>query len=70
MNDSPEKREQTALVGIKGMHCASCSARIEKVVGALDGVSRANVNLATEIMELQWDPATIDLELIADKIKG
>ncbi|MFO7605178.1 MAG: copper-translocating P-type ATPase [Desulfurivibrionaceae bacterium] len=70
MNKSPENLGQTASVAIRGMHCASCSARIEKVVTALDGVSRANVNLATENMELQWDPATIGLEQIADKIKG
>ncbi|MDF1577554.1 MAG: heavy metal translocating P-type ATPase [Desulfobulbales bacterium] len=70
MNDSPENREQTALVGIKGMHCASCSARIEKVITTLDGVISAKVNLATETMELRWDPATIELGQIADKIKG
>ena len=32
---------------IKGMTCAACSARIERVLGKLEGVT-ANVNLATE----------------------
>jgi len=70
VNISREKAEQAVQVDIKGMHCASCSARIEKVVGALKGVNSAGVNLAAETMELKWDPATIGLDFIADKIKG
>ncbi|MHA1598478.1 MAG: heavy metal translocating P-type ATPase, partial [Alphaproteobacteria bacterium] len=35
-------------LAITGMTCASCSGRIEKVLGALDGVEAAEVNLATE----------------------
>ena len=31
---------------IGGMHCAACSARIERVVGAMEGVDAAAVNLA------------------------
>ncbi len=33
-------------LGIDGMHCASCSARVEKALSQLPGVSSANVNLA------------------------
>ncbi len=32
---------------IEGMHCAACSARIEKAVGAMDGVKSVAVNLST-----------------------
>ncbi|MHB0918794.1 MAG: heavy metal translocating P-type ATPase [Thiobacillus sp.] len=35
-------------VGIQGMTCASCAARIEKVLKQLPGVTEATVNLATE----------------------
>ena len=35
-------------VGIEGMTCASCSARVEKVLKQLPGVTDATVNLATE----------------------
>ena len=41
----PEKM----LVAIKGMHCASCSARIEKVLANLDGIYKAIVNLAHQV---------------------
>lgn len=35
-------------LNIEGMTCASCSARIEKVVGKLPGVDSIHVNLASE----------------------
>ena len=31
---------------ITGMTCAACAARIEKVVGKMDGVDQISVNLA------------------------
>ncbi|MDH3330425.1 MAG: heavy-metal-associated domain-containing protein, partial [Desulfobulbaceae bacterium] len=54
---------------IKGMHCAACSSRIEKVVSGMDGVESAAVNLATETMDLAWDPDQIQREDIAGRIK-
>ena len=38
----------TLSVSIQGMTCASCSARVEKVLKQLPGVTDATVNLATE----------------------
>ncbi len=40
---------------ITGMTCASCSARVEKVVGKLEGVAKASVNLATEKLHIEYD---------------
>ncbi len=37
-------------LGIKGMTCASCSARIEKVVGRVANIENVSVNLATEVL--------------------
>ena len=41
---------------IEGMTCATCSTRIEKVVGRLDGVSRVSVNLASERASVSLEP--------------
>ena len=41
---------------IAGMTCASCVARVEKVLARLPGVSSATVNLATEIATLRAGP--------------
>ena len=45
MNASSSSR---LAVGIQGMTCASCAARVEKVLKQLPGVTDATVNLATE----------------------
>ena len=44
---------------VTGMTCASCVARIEKVVGRLEGVSKATVNLATEKLHLEFDEGVL-----------
>ena len=43
----------TLRYDIQGMHCAACSARIERVVGRMDGVSGVSVNLATAKAEIR-----------------
>jgi Cu+-exporting ATPase len=53
---------------IKGMHCAACSARIERAVGAMDGVDGVSVNLATETMDLTYDPEHTTLDAVSARI--
>jgi Cu+-exporting ATPase len=36
-----------------GMHCAACAARLEKVLGKLEGVS-ASVNFASEQAQVRY----------------
>ncbi len=40
---------------ITGMSCAACSARVEKAVSSLDGVTCCSVNLLTNSMALEGD---------------
>jgi Cu+-exporting ATPase len=47
---------------ITGMTCASCVRRIEKSLNKLDGVAGAQVNLATEVATVTYDPDSIDLD--------
>jgi Cu+-exporting ATPase len=42
-------------IGIDGMHCASCSANVEKALSALPGVNKAHVNLALEEAMVEYD---------------
>ena len=55
---------------VKGMHCAACSSRIERVVGKMDGVDKISVNLADETMNLEWNPEQLDLDAVAERIKN
>lgn len=40
---------------VKGMTCAACANRIERVVKKMDGIKVANVNLATEKLFVEYD---------------
>ncbi len=50
---------------ISGMSCAACSARVEKVVGRIDGVESVHVNLANERMTVEIHPDAIEPMLAA-----
>jgi P-type Cu+ transporter len=44
---------------IGGMTCVSCAARVEKKLNKLDGVVVANVNYATELASVAYDPGHV-----------
>ncbi len=46
-------------IGIGGMTCANCVGRVERVVGKLDGVMSASVNLATERATIDFLPEIV-----------
>ncbi len=50
----------TKTFSIKGMHCASCVRVIENALKAMEGVTKANVNLATEKATVDYDPDKVD----------
>jgi Cu+-exporting ATPase len=52
-------------LGIGGMTCAACAARVEDRLRSMPGVATATVNLATEKAVVEYDPsATTPAELI------
>lgn len=51
---------------VKGMSCAACSSRVEKAVRNLDGVLVCNVNLLTNIMEVE---TTLDDNKIINAVR-
>ena len=54
---------------ISGMHCAACSASVEKVTRRLPGVERSDVNLTTGIMTICYDESQVGPEQIAAKVE-
>jgi len=56
-------------VPITGMSCASCAARLERVLSRMDGVTLANVNFATERATITFDPDKLTTEDFARKIR-
>ena len=47
---------------IGGMTCASCVGRVEKALNRVDGVAVAQVNLATEVATVRFDPQQVGLD--------
>jgi Cu+-exporting ATPase len=56
--------------GVGGMTCANCSARVERVLGRLPGVTEATVNLATEQAQVRYLPALLTPDAIAAAVRG
>ena len=54
---------------IEGMHCAACSASVEKVTGRLQGVSRSEVNLTTNKLTIEYDGALVTPEMIMKSVE-
>lgn len=60
-------KQQT--VKIEGMTCAACATRIEKGLIRMDGVVKANVNLAAEQATVEYDEGQLSLQQVAEKIE-
>jgi Cu+-exporting ATPase len=52
------------IIKIEGMTCSACANRIERVVKKLDGVDNANVNFATETLNVEFDEKKLNNENI------
>lgn len=61
----PEHQEFT----IQGMTCATCSARIEKVLNKSPGIKQATVNLTTETAFVDYQNGLVTVEDIIEKVK-
>ena len=61
--------EKQETFGISGMVCASCAQTIEKAVRSLPAVSSVSVNLATEKMNVIFNPSLASGEDIEKKVK-
>lgn len=58
------------LLKIGGMHCAGCVNTIQKSVSTIDGVSKVEVNLASEKAAVEFDPAKVGLQDIEKAVEG
>ncbi|WP_331000660.1 heavy metal translocating P-type ATPase [Clostridium guangxiense] len=57
------------ILNIQGMTCAACARTVEKVTGKLDGVTEANVNLATEKLSVSFDTSRTSILDIEEAIE-
>ncbi len=60
-------QENKHALRIEGMSCASCVANVERALKSVDGVRRADVNLATS--EAQVDHTNDDIQALVDAVE-
>src|SRR5207253_7151224 len=68
--EDQRKADSRAVLELEGMTCASCAMRIEKGLKKVPGVKDANVNLATELATVTYDPAQTGLEQMVQKVEA
>src|SRR3989338_9630368 len=54
---------------IRGMHCASCAAIIEKTLKKVEGVNSIEVNYGTEAAKISYDEAKTNPHHLSEKMK-
>jgi P-type Cu+ transporter len=54
---------------VEGMTCAACAKAIEKAVGKLHGIMEANVNFATEKLNVDYDPSKLRISDIKKAVE-
>ncbi|MDA1169462.1 MAG: heavy metal translocating P-type ATPase [bacterium] len=59
----------TQIYNVKGMHCASCSAIIEKTFKKVAGVQFVEVNYGTEKAKVSFDPTKTNSQELSKKIE-
>jgi Cu+-exporting ATPase len=69
MADKPStSKAKKTHIPITGMTCATCAATIQKGLGQMPGIKKAEVNLASEKASVEYDPGRVDLAKIKHEI--
>lgn len=61
--------EASKTLKVEGMTCAACSRAVERASKKLDGVVEANVNLASEKLNITYDPSKVKVSDIKKAIE-
>lgn len=62
--------DQTTSFSVQGMHCASCTVKIESALKKYEGVISASMNLAEEKAHVKYDPQKIDQHKIEQVVQN
>ncbi len=61
---------EKATLGISGMTCGGCVQSVSRVLGAIDGVAKAEVSLDKRCAVVDYDPAKLGIEQLKRAIVG
>ncbi|MEM6537665.1 MAG: heavy metal translocating P-type ATPase [Pseudomonadota bacterium] len=63
-------KEDVLELVVFGAKCAGCIAKIEKGIGAIDGISSARLNLSTGRLTVSWPEGRVDPKAIVRVVKS
>ena len=69
-SDPVGEHGERITIPVSGMTCAACSSRVQKTLSQQSGVREASVNLMLENAVIDFDPATVDPEALAEAIRA
>ncbi|XP_042504212.1 probable copper-transporting ATPase HMA5 [Macadamia integrifolia] len=64
-----ERSMQTCRLRVKGMTCTSCSRTVESALQGIEGVNKAQVALATEEVEIYYDPKIVSHNQLLEEVE-
>src|SRR6266487_551578 len=67
---APAARLDEIELGVEGMTCATCAARVEKTLAGQPGVTGAAVNVATGRAMVSYDPGAATVDGLADAVEA
>ena len=53
---------------VPGISCGHCKSSIEGAVASMDGVARVEVSISKRTVDVEYDPAKVDLAAIISAI--
>src|SRR3989344_8158363 len=62
-------KQEKVIIPVRGMHCASCVAKIEKALKKVEGVADADVNFGTEKASVSYNAEKTSPKKLADAIR-
>jgi copper chaperone len=57
------------IIKVEGMSCMHCQLRVKKAVEAVEGIQRADVNLQTKQVTVDYEEGKANLEKVKDAIR-
>ncbi|AYK15759.1 MAG: heavy-metal-associated domain-containing protein [Methanosarcina flavescens] len=57
------------IIKVEGMSCMHCQLRVKKAVEAVEGVQRADVNLQTKQVTVDYEEGKVNLEEVKAAIR-
>jgi copper chaperone len=57
------------IIKVEGMSCMHCQLRVKKAVEAVEGVQRADVNLQTKQVTVDYEEGKVNLEDVKAAIR-